>query len=607
MKKVFLINSIFIVFLLNIFSFNIVFAQTNLNNFTISNYEVDLYLSKDAENHSILTTVEKITANFPDFDQNRGITRDFVRGYNGHDTDLKVVSVTDENGVVRPYTWTNSSLIRIAGEEYVHGKNTYVITFTQRDVTRYYSDTDKDEFYWDALGVDSLVPVSNAVVRLHIDESLKPDLRTDLYCYAGPEGQNNTPCNVENFTVTAQNLPPHNGVTIAMGFEKGTFLEIEPDPNFTNQNYLNQGSVQGLDFFNIIEWFVPTFISVLGLLFFGLIVSVASKKSGEDLNLVNSVWRDLPIIPQYLRPKNYSVLMSASLLETDLTYTRLGNRIVAQIIDWAVQKYILIYQTKKKSFLSSGKYRFEIINSFENMKEEEKLLAKLIFEDSFDVLGDSVTLDDIENRLNPFSLVKASKLTNPLIDLKLNIEDIMRTKTNLYEPNPLREIEPTKNKFTRFFSKIFSTMFYPEYRKTERFLEVRHYLKGLEEYIRVAEKTRFEMTQSPETVEKIGDITNDMGARLKLYESLLPYAILFRQERKWVKELGKLYELNNVQPDWSVGTSSSALIFSSMMRDLSSSLAESTGSSSDFSSSSGGSSGGGSSGGGGGGGGVGGA
>jgi hypothetical protein len=36
-------------------------------------------------------------------------------------------------------------LIRIAGEEYVHGKNTYVITFTQRDVTRYYSDTDKDE------------------------------------------------------------------------------------------------------------------------------------------------------------------------------------------------------------------------------------------------------------------------------------------------------------------------------------------------------------------------------------------------------------------------------------------------------------------------------
>lgn len=607
MKKILLISSIIIVFLLNIFSFNTLFAQTNLNNFTISNYEIDLYLSKDADNHSILTTVEKITADFPDFDQNRGITRNFVRGYNGHDTDLQVVSVTDENGIPREYTWTNSSLIRIAGEEYVHGENTYVITFTQRDVTRYYADTDKDEFYWDALGVDSLVPVSNAIVRLHIDESLKSNLRTELYCYAGPEGQNNIPCNVENFTITAQNLPPHNGITIAIGFEKGTFLEIKPDPNFANQNYFKQGSDKGLDFFDVIEWLVTILFSVFFLSFFALFFSLLAKKSGEGVDLVDSAWHDLPIIPEYLRPKNYSVLMSASLLETDDSYTRLGNRVVAQIIDWAVQKYILIYQTKKNSFFSLGKYRFEIINSFENMKEEEKLLAILIFDDAFDVLGASVTLDDITNRLNPLSFIKTPKYPNPFGNLKLEVEEIMRTRTNLYEPNPVREIEPTKNKFAKFFSKTFSTIFYPKYRKTERFLEVRHYLKGLEKYIRVAEKTRLEMTQSPEAVEKVGNINSDTGARLKLYESLLPYAILFRQERKWVKELGKLYELNHLQPDWSIGTSSSALIFSSMMRDLSSSLAESTGSSSDFSSSSGGSSGSGSSGGGGGGGGVGGA
>lgn len=157
----------------------------NLNNFYISDYEVDIYLSRDAENHSKITTVEKIVAVFPDFDQNRGITRDFVKGYNGHDTELTLISVTDENGVPRKYDWRSNTLIRIAGEEYVHGKNTYIITFTQKGVTRYYSDTDKDEFYWDAIGVDSQVPISNAIVRLHIDEGLNDAIRTPLFCYAG--------------------------------------------------------------------------------------------------------------------------------------------------------------------------------------------------------------------------------------------------------------------------------------------------------------------------------------------------------------------------------------------------------------------------------------
>ncbi len=85
---------------------------------------------------------------------------------------------------------------------------------------------------------------------------------------------------------------------------------------------------------------------------------------------------------------------------------------------------------------------------------------------------------------------------------------------------------------------------------------------------------------------------------------MLPYAILFKQERKWIKELGNLYDLNQTAPDWSVGTSFSAVLFSEMMSDISSSLAQSV---VDSSGSSGGSSGGGYSGGGGGGGGVGGA
>ena len=38
-------------------------------------------------------------------------------------------------------------------DSYVHGKKTYVITYTMENVTRYFADTGDDEFYWDINGL----------------------------------------------------------------------------------------------------------------------------------------------------------------------------------------------------------------------------------------------------------------------------------------------------------------------------------------------------------------------------------------------------------------------------------------------------------------------
>ena len=85
---------------------------------------------------------------------------------------------------------------------------------------------------------------------------------------------------------------------------------------------------------------------------------------------------------------------------------------------------------------------------------------------------------------------------------------------------------------------------------------------------------------------------------LKLYEVLLPYAVVFGQEKEWAEQLAALYGPDR-SPDWYAGTHGfSAGSFSSGISSLSAS--------SSSSSTSGGSSGGGSSGGGGGGGGGGG-
>ena len=90
---------------------------------------------------------------------------------------------------------------------------------------------------------------------------------------------------------------------------------------------------------------------------------------------------------------------------------------------------------------------------------------------------------------------------------------------------------------------------------------------------------------------------------MTLYERVLPYAVLFGQEKEWTKQLGHYYESTGSQPNWYVGnTSFNAAAFSTGM----SGLAQSVSYASSSSSSSGGSGGGGSSGGGGGGGGGGG-
>ena len=129
-------------------------VQAGVNDFRITQFEADYYLGKDKDGRSTLRTVEKITADFPQTDQNHGIERALPKEYDGHSTQLSVESVTDETGVRRPFTTVTSNkneVLRIGDKDtYAHGKTTYVITYTQRDVTKQFNG--KDEFYWDING-----------------------------------------------------------------------------------------------------------------------------------------------------------------------------------------------------------------------------------------------------------------------------------------------------------------------------------------------------------------------------------------------------------------------------------------------------------------------
>ena len=130
------------------------------------------------------------------------------------------------------------------------------------------------------------------------------------------------------------------------------------------------------------------------------------------------------------------------------------------------------------------------------------------------------------------------------------------------------------------------------------------HLMGLREYIRLAEADRIAMLQSASGAEV------DAQRIVRVYERLLPYAVIFGYEDEWQAELARYYATGT--PSWIDGSGQSftGMSFAQMQTSVASSpvthVPSASSSSSSSFSSSGGSSGGGSAGGGGGGGGGGG-
>jgi uncharacterized membrane protein YgcG len=145
---------------------------------------------------------------------------------------------------------------------------------------------------------------------------------------------------------------------------------------------------------------------------------------------------------------------------------------------------------------------------------------------------------------------------------------------------------------------------------TEKGREARDYLEGMKLYLTVAEEERLRVLQSPRGAERI-DVGNNLEL-VKLYEKLLPWAVLWGVEDQWMRELELRVASLDDAPDWFVGRNGfEVAIFSTAVRGVTSTMTAPV-SSSSWSGSSGGSSfsggsfGGGFSGGGGGGGGGGG-
>ena len=562
-------------------------AQAAVNDFEITNYDMTLELGRDSEQRSTLTTTETIAANFSMINQNRGIERAIPTSYDGHSTSLEIESVTDESGNAISYTTYDNSgntIVRVGDKDvYVQGLKTYVLKYTQRDVTRYYADTDKDEFYWDLNGTAWRVPIRQFSATIKLSPTIE-SAYTQSSCYTGVAGSNDI-CQLTKegavFRVSALELGPGENVTVALGFSPETFAQYQK---------------------TFWERILPLWVGLIfvtGIAGMGVLVWAIARYSKQS-NRTNEMGT---IVPEYLPPRDQSVTTAAEVIDSPRAV------LAAQLIDFAVRHYIKIYETKEKTFWSNADYTLEIVKDISTLKDEERELLSDLYSGSTAV-GAKLDMKKLQNNTALYTRMqdnpgKLKKLVREDYELRAKVA----SKTGWFNRVALTLLMlglVTFSPFLLIYALIIWIMGTTLWPLTDKGLRLRRYLEGLKLYIGVAEVERLRMLQSPDGAEKVGKVSeSDAGQLVKLYERVLPYAILFGQEKEWGQRLGDYYESTGDSPSWYGGTNGAvfnAAVLTSAIGNFSTSAAYTSASSS----STGGSGGGGSSGGGGGGGGGGG-
>ncbi len=585
-----LLGSVIIGLFLAVIAFSVqnVSAQ-NVNNFRITNYDIDYTLSKDANNRSVLKTVETITAEFPNYNQNHGLERAIPTKYDGHSVGLTVNSVTDNTGKALEYSTNNQGdmmIMRIgSASKYVQGLNTYKITYTQHDVTRFFADTDRDEWYWDTNGTQWQVPIDMLSVNFKIDEALLDSRVGAMACYRGASGATST-CSIDEigrgeYSVQVSSLSAGENVTIATGFKPNTFVAYQ------------QTFGEKLMAIWFIAFIITSILAVVLLIGLSIAYSRRSNRNAE-LKI---------IVTEYIPPKGTSVLVSSQVI------TPAGSVFSAQLIDFAVRHFIEIIETKPKSFWKAAEYDIKVITDPIKLLDEEREVLSDMF-GSLPKVGARLPLSKLRNSTSYYNRTKDNdKKLKALVEGKYGIREKSPKVSKFFYGWAIAMTVIgvlTLSPIMLLFAGIVALFGYFIRPLTNTGLELRRYLLGLSKYIKAAEAERLKFLQGPDTAQKVGEAVdvNDPGQMVKLYERVLPYAIVFGLEKEWSKRLGEFYETTQTSPNWYSGnTAFNAVLFSSAINNFSTATSYTSGSSS---SSSGGSTGGGSSGGGGGGGGGGG-
>ena len=608
--------------------------------FSFRSFHADFRLGRTADQHATLAVTETLVALFPQSDQNHGIIRDIPATYGSADLQTDVASVVDGHGRAVPYQQSDQGgFIQLqigSADTYVHGATTYVISYTQRDTIRHFSDTADDEFYWDVNGTGWGQPFGTVSAKVTVAPEIAAALNGHTACYQGPE-QSTTPCEsgVQStgaptpaptaaatpspaatptsdaasapavFTASATNLAPGENLTIAIGFASGTFVDVSSDPVDNGDNYTPTPVTGG----EVAGWL----LSLLGF------PAVAVATIGGLIARRNKTQKARGIIvPQYTPPDGIDIMAAAELIGKPST------RIPAQLVSLAVRGKTKLLGYPVDSARSAD-YSVQLVDRT-GLTGYEPMVVDALFGDKkvgatrdLKRYGDTALADKLQGVLElvPVWLedngayAGTQRTVGSVVTLVVTAVLFLVALVAAISGGSGGLAFAFVSLLAGGIGVIAALVGVGGVKKlSDKGAAWNDYLLGMRMYMQLAEQDRLRVLQSPKGAERVD--VGDGTQLVKLYEKLLPWAIIWGIEDQWSKVLEIELQRTGTTPDFWVGQSAfSSVLFSSMLSGIGTSTlpvptSTTSGSGSGWSSFSGGSFGGGFSGGGGGGGGGGG-
>ena len=382
----------------------------------------------------------------------------------------------------------------------------YVIDYNMKYTGVSYFDT-HDELYLNIIGPGWAFPIDNASATVTLPGNI-----TEAVCYTGPDGSKEQNCTYEingNVLTVKPNgtLNSYEGYTIAVKLPKGTFDDTRAQQR------------------------KDMLVANLGILLpipVGIILFVVLKDFRKG--------KKYTVIPQYKPLKGFDVLSSSLLIKDS---QKENNKAVsALLIEMAVKGYCKIREYENK------KYEFVKQKDFSNESEHAKTIMNKLF-----TKGDTVKMNELSGFPNAtataFSQVRSFLKDNGYISSsKKNIKHMVTAISLILlffiiQSLPVFISSASIGTFLGILvSLILLVIFGAGINiRTDKGNEAYAYLMGLRMYIDTAEDERIKFHNDPKKYKGI-------------FETLLPYAMIFNLEKKWAKVFEDLY---TTPPQWYEG------------------------------------------------------
>jgi uncharacterized membrane protein YgcG len=567
---------------------------------TFDRFDADYALGLD-HGIAVASVTETITARFPDADVNHGIDRYLIEQEGGIDYQLQVTGVTDASGARLQYTTshddTPSGFLRVRigdPDTYVHGEHTYVIRYQLRNVVRHYADTDDAEFYWDINGEGWDYPFGEVSAHVHLLDGLAAATTGKQACYPGAAeaSLSAAPCTIsrdgDTVTSSVTGVLARHTLTVAIGFENSAVLEPT--------------RIRDLWWWSLLPWcFLALALAGLAWLVLLRLGPLRNARSGRF------------VVPEYSPPPGAWPGLAANLMGYE------KRAFPSEIVGLAVSGYVTIAEIPNAP--ARSRYQLTLVNpDWSALDITEQSLLRALF--PFPSQGAVRVLDQgdrlLGSALSPVLVAMAKRV----FDLELRARPripLIRTVSLFLVLFGIAAIvhlvlaigagaatiaTGAADVGAAVLFLVTAILAGSKVPITVKGAILRDQLEGLRVYIRLAESDRLRVLQGPATAERID--LNDSSQVLRLYERVLPYAIVFGLAKEWTQVLSDRYAVTGeVAPSWYYGTAGiagfAAFTATAATMSIDSIVASSSGGSSFGGSDGGGFSGGGDGGGGGGG------